>query len=565
MGNFVSAMLLPTQSGKTGKMKELIRKYQTFVLGENSGRPILNIIISSNNTALVNQTMTRMEKKEIYELDDEMSDFEDTESIDEPFFGEKVIAWHSKKEISVGGKSKKMTEDYVYAQILDGECTSLVCCANSKRFEALVSLLNRLELSSAFGNRKIHIWMDEGDDYFGLWKDMQPDKWSKVEKITVVTATLDSCLRELGEMKIVPFENTYNSETYQSSRNCHIIRISRKEEKGAVSYFQKVFERNEFQAGDILFAPGDKRVKSHDEIAEILGEAGFIVCKLNGSSKKIIYPRELSMFGEETFNDEEAIGVQIAKIYNARGLYNYKFAITGHECISRGITFQMGEVEIDDVKQPCPFFISHAIIPQINDDARAYQLISRVFGNVLQYEHRVPVIATTPEMIETIKRSEYIAMNMAKICFERNTERITTEMEEFKHLQPKQTRGEGGLDQSKLTVPIVVELSDADMELMNRIMPKRGGDKKRIILNYLKGALEGEMREMVEDFECTQITAPKAEKSYKKTVEAALKAARENKKFTFLQISEEDRMKNSWQAIFDSRGNRLIFAMYLGA
>lgn len=563
MGNFVSAMLLPTQSGKTGKMKELIRKYQTFVLGENSGRPILNIIISSNNTALVNQTMTRMEKKEIYELDDmsEMSDFEDTESIDEPFFGEKVIAWHSKKEISVGGKSKKMTEDYVYAQILDGECTSLVCCANSKRFEALVSLLNRLELSSAFGNRKIHIWMDEGDDYFGLWKDMQPDRWSKVEKITVVTATLDSCLRELGEMKIVPFENTYNSETYQSSRNCHIIRISRKEGEGAVSYFQKVFERNEFQAGDILFAPGDKRVKSHDEIAEILGEAGFIVCKLNGSSKKIIYPRELSMFGEETFNDEEAIGVQIAKIYNARGLYNYKFAITGHECISRGITFQMGEVEIDGVKQSCPFFISHAIIPQINDDARAYQLISRVFGNVLQYEHRVPVIATTPEMIETIKRSEYIAMNMAKICFERNTERITTEMEEFKHLKPRGREASN----SKMTVPIVVELSDTDMEIMKKIIIKRGGEeKKRVVLGYLKGVLTSKMRQEIDEFECLQITEPKAEKSYKKNIEAVVKASIENRKYA-LNIKEEDREKNTWQAAFDSAGKRLVFIIYLGA
>lgn len=565
MGNSVSAMLLPTQSGKTGRMKELIRKYQLFVLEEEFGSPILNIIISSNNTALVNQTMTRMEKKEMYELD-ELSDFEDTESMDELDFTEKVLAWHSKKEIMVDGKLKKITEDYIYAQILDEECTTLVCCANSKRFAAITSLLNRLEASRAFGNRKIHIWMDEGDDYFGLWKDMQPDRWSKVEKITVVTATLDSCLRELGEMKIVPFENTYNSETYQSSRNCHIIRISRKEGEGAVSYFQKVFERNVFQAGDILFAPGDKRVKSHDEIAEFLTKAGFIVCKLNGSSKKITYPEELySIFGTEEVFTDEAIGVQIARIYNEKGYRNYKFAITGHECISRGITFQMGEVEIDGVKQSCPFFISHAIIPQINDDARAYQLISRVFGNVLQYEHRVPVIATTPEMIETTKRSEYIAMNMAKICFERNTELITTEMEEFKHLQPKQTQDEGGLDQSKLTVPIVVELTDADMEIMNRIMPKRGGDKKRIILNYLKGALEGEMREMVEGFECTQITAPKADKSYKKTVEAALKAARENKKFTFLQISEEDRMKNSWQAIFDTRGNRLIFAMYLGA
>lgn len=478
MGQTVSSMYLPAQSGKTAKMKDRIDQTNKSV----------HIIISSNNKTLADQTSVRM--------------------------GPATLLWHS-------GKRKRD----VYSEIMQGT-TTIVCCANKLRFDAIETLLDRLEVDEQF-LKKIYIWMDEGDAYIGLWK-RKKNKWKKLESVVIISATQDACLKELGEIRILPYAKTFH-DTYQYSAQCKFINCDT--EGGALQYVKSVLTTTTLLPGMRLFIPGDKKRSSHYNISKLLLEKNVIVCLLNGENKCIYFPEK---FRSEPIHltGEEEMGKKIASLYHALEMYKYPFAITGHECISRGVTFQTSN-----------FFFTHAIISQIHDNVKAYQMTSRMFGNVLQYNQPAPVIVTTTKMVESVMQSETYAMTIAK-----ETKIMTPEMLGIKCNSVI-------MEETKMTVPISENVSGNLMSmLINNV------NKKELVTSILEYRLQQDGRDYdIDSFRCKQIITPKRVCKFN-----SFDYAINNKNHLFPNFDKKDSVSNVWQAFIDEENSRIVFMIYLG-
>lgn len=469
------SLYLPAQSGKTSKMKERILQLQG-----------LHIIISSNNKTLVEQTSVRM--------------------------GPETLIWHSGKRIDV------------YWEIMQG-ATTLVCCANKTRFDAIENLLDQLEADEQF-LKNIYIWMDEGDAYIGLWK-RKKNEWSKLKSVVIISATQDACLKEFGEIRLLPYKETFQI-IYQNSTHCDFIECNIKGD--AIKYVSSVLSVTTLLPGMRLFVPGDKKRSSHYEICDMLLKQNAVVCVLNGENKCIYFPQK---FKNPIHLSGGEIGKKIACLYNELEMYEYPFAITGHDCISRGITFQTSD-----------FFFTHAIISQIHDNVKAYQMTSRMFGNILQYEHTRPIIVTTEKMITSVKKSEEYAMTMAK-------EHILVTNEMLGLSRNKTLL----LEESNMTVPISEYVSG---NLMKMILDNV--NKKELITSILEYRLKQDGYDYdIDTFRCKQIITPIRMCKFKQ-----FDYVMKNKKPLFLNFDKKDSTTNVWQAFIDVQKSRIVFMIYLG-
>ncbi len=213
--------MLPGQSGKTRKVEELISMYSAMsrITNECEENDI-NIIFCSNNRALVKQTEARMKNNKNLFIGDEDSVGTDTSSIaDEDTSDAKiegrVFSWFS------GSGVKKIPKEKISLDILNDKISMVICCANKIRMKYVYDIIKDLQESRHF-TRKIYIWLDEGDAYVKLWNNSSVDvtRFSKVAKVTPVSATFDSCIKLFDRIKVIPFQFTSNQETYHAFQDC---------------------------------------------------------------------------------------------------------------------------------------------------------------------------------------------------------------------------------------------------------------------------------------------------------------------------------------------------------
>jgi hypothetical protein len=416
MGSFnskVECIWLPGQSGKTRTMMERIRDLE--VLAKESCGGSLNIIISSNNRSLVDQTEVRM-NKELY-VDDE-----EAEQADAKIEGE-CFKWRS------GLKNNNVTVGELADNIKEGYITMVVCCAHAKRLGYLYDLILNLNKSRNF-KKRINIWIDEADASINLWSK---DAFSivtdleKVNKITLVSATYDSVLKKFGTIRVLPCLTTM-PPVYHRIQDCNIY------EKNflatdAPGYLKEVISRYsaEFvKPGVRLFAPGDVDRASHNSIAEYLLSLGFAVVVINGDRKEVIVPGratpfQLAPYIDVETGDPEEIGRVIAKIYETNNLCEFPFAITGHLCLGRGITFQNDK-----------FMFTHGVLFTMTDKANAYQTACRLAGNIKGYpDYSPPHLYTTSKMLETILQKENTAIHIARHVAENGLTEVDKAMVDY--------------------------------------------------------------------------------------------------------------------------------------
>jgi hypothetical protein len=297
----------------------------------------------------------------------------------------------------------------------------LVCCAHSKRIEYLVLLINRLSVSKNF-HKKIKIWIDEADESINLWS-----KYSdilnnpSVSAVTLVSATFEKVIKKYGRIRVMRMEKTH-AECYLKFQECKIIAEDMiNPTNSAFGYLQVIYEKHKAELskpGVRLFVPGDITQESHNQIADFLSKKNFTVVILNGERKVIIVPDVAEPFNLDSHlddDDEESpeIGKQIAKIYHDNNLARFPFAITGHKCIGRGLTFQTENFQFD-----------YAIIPYIADKDTAYQATARMLGNIKEFAtYKVPTIFMTSKMTHIVTKKENIAINIARMVYEETLEK----------------------------------------------------------------------------------------------------------------------------------------------
>ena len=212
----VQCILRPGQSGKTRKMVDLIKEVRRdlaeLAKAGWSDAGMLNIFVVSNVMALADQTTKRMQR----ELRDDVST--DSDESDDGVADAQVIddcfAWTS------GNMGNKFTPDVLFSLIVRKKVSTVVLCANKRRLNYLKALIDMLSDYAAYRD-KIHLWIDEADASIKLWSKPAMDVTTLpiVQKVTLVSATFNSILKQYGRLRILGDIITHPKAPAQRHRN----------------------------------------------------------------------------------------------------------------------------------------------------------------------------------------------------------------------------------------------------------------------------------------------------------------------------------------------------------
>ena len=446
MGNNLSLIHLPAQSGKTRKMTDLINKWKGIIKLQGLEHN-LNIIFTSNTKLLAKQTKNRVVNHVDNAAEESLStedDFADdiseitndtTNSVtslgcEDDVYDEKesrTLAWvHETKK---GAKEKTKDVNALCTDILaDDLYDNIICCSNATRVKRVFELLTKLNKAHKLGRfpKRISIWIDEADACMNIWKKYigkYPEFGSFIESVVMITATMLPVYKYLSSKQIDcnlrVYQNTHLPiyHKYSESSICH----EHSEYAGnVVEFITRILDSVEIPQTSKWFCPGNKQKSSHEDVCSILLPKGFNVLILNGDKKEIRYsdgrpPTQIM----ERLEDDLEIAKTLNYIYYSNHLFNQPFAVTGNLCIGRGITFVSQEPLGE-------FIFTHGIIPDISNGEEAYQLVSRCLGNIKGFDtYSPPCIFISPKMNVKILEQEMFAIELAAKFYTENEEIVT--------------------------------------------------------------------------------------------------------------------------------------------
>jgi hypothetical protein len=189
--------------------------------------------------------------------------------------------------------------------------------------------------------------------------------------------------------------------------------------KHATVQLKTVLEHNPEMvcAGTRLFCPGNKVKKSHEEICDELLANGFNVLLLNGVYKEIrFFDGRPSVEIAELLETDLEVSKTLNRLYYENELFNSPFAVTGHLCIGRGITFAS---QIDGRE----FLFTHGIIPEVANGDEGYQMVARCCGNIKGHAtYQVPKIFVSERTDALIRVQENLAVEFASKFFQQGVD-----------------------------------------------------------------------------------------------------------------------------------------------
>jgi hypothetical protein len=403
------ALWLPAQFGKTGKVMDMIREEHP---------DDLNVLICSNNRMLVAQTSSRM-RSDLFRtaFDTESSDEESTvssasdEDADDKIEGD-VYSWMS-------GKKANVSFGELANSIKEEEVSMIICCAHAVRFGYLLKLIADLEKSKLFF-KKINVWIDEADASVKLWSKFEFTSFTKVNKICLVSATYSSVIKKFGSIRVLPLSPGETArDTYMPLLECVRVHFD-----GTLD--DLLVARPEISLpGSRFFVPGVIARVSHDEIVDYLVSRNFAVMVLNGHRKEIVCPdgTKIPIALEMNEKDPDEISKILPALYKKYDLARWPFAVTGHLCLGRGITFQSSE-----------FMFDFGFIPNVGDADTSYQLVARMLGNIKgSSDFKAPTIFMSEKTEENCLRQEKTARMVANMVYEKGWISVGREEIDFLH------------------------------------------------------------------------------------------------------------------------------------
>ena len=239
--------------------------------------------------------------------------------------------------------------------------------------------------------------------------------YTNVNQLIMITATPEMLFRNYNGINLLPVKEITNPN-YVRLNECPFnpfnptITKDDDEYVDNTYYALEYFKTNKINYGDVYFIPTSVRRKDHDEIENMLIENGIanVVIKINALKKQITVVKEYFPNGKITIPFKEIEGSTNKELSTWLGDYyethngstQWKLAITGNICVSRGISIQSPQCSI-----------SHAIYgPAINDMPRAnkYQIGARILGNIRNFPKIVtkgfPIIICQESTYEEINR-----------------------------------------------------------------------------------------------------------------------------------------------------------------
>lgn len=423
MGQNLSLMHLPAQSGKTRRMIELINHWNAPPHTTSVETKPINIVFVDNNLLLALQTHRRFV--------DGITSEEGTTSR-EP----RIFAWTSEPPATPrSGKSVRTTEaSAVFDEIIyHDRYDTVVCCLNKIRVTKVLELIDRLHKFRSRGHtRNVNIWIDEADHHISVLNehDRSLNEYGDfITNIILITATMEPIYQHLErfghDCRVRVYKHTYPPTYHKYAESeivhpdCALFRpiggTSREISGGGFETLLYICKSVEIPQTSRWLCPGYRSVNSHEEISAVLLRRGFNVLILNGTTKEIRYAdsRPSLQLSKKIRKDLE-IATTINRIYFTTDLCRAPFAVTGNICISRGITFA-SRGDIGD------FMFTHAVIPDDYSSGKdAYQLVSRCIGNIKDMRgYTPPVIYVSEGLHMQILVQEIAACEIARILWER--------------------------------------------------------------------------------------------------------------------------------------------------
>jgi hypothetical protein len=557
----LKCLYLPAQSGKTRKAEEMMKVWKMANAAFHDGD--INIWISANNKLLTHQTGARFHKNPVLN-GEEGSDDGDANML----IKDKIFTWTS------GTKRTSISTEALAFNVLKG-VDLILLCAHPKRLEYLAQMINNLT-ALPFFKKKINIWIDEADKSVELWKRHEAiAAIPHIAEVTLISASFDEVFEHYPRMGIIGAAETH-PDCYRCLRDSTKVEINYERSRKPIDYIQHVLEKPELAErltapGVRAFIPGDYTKASHEAVAEYLLSKGFIVLILNGDKKEIRFPNggepiNLRRYLRVSADPEDIPGefnTILARLYKENNMSDSPFAVTGYICVQRGVTFQSMPAEDHD-----GFLFDYGILADIENRAEAYQTMARLFGNIGNHPcYKKADIYTTKGNFDRVTAMETIALNMARVAFEEGqstfTKRSTDDLidpegadERDREALLEEARKK--VEQRKMTVPIVLQTTHEEYTTITGTVA--GKNALLALLSKTNPSLASSLRTYI----CTKVTEPTADYSYKRHVLTNLNAAIENKK-TASDFDEEQKKKNIYKIVKDSKKNRIILTVYHGA
>ena len=148
---------------------------------------------------------------------------------------------------------------------------------------------------------------------------------------------------EAFRINVLPLENTTlptyhgweDNKRYIIEENTH----------DTIGFAQKVLNTLiSAKAGTKWFIPADHKKSSHREMRDMLKGKDFAVFIVNGDGIELSIPGERGTIIEPKTDE---LNIQLKRMYGEHSLNQFPIAITGHFCITRGITISSEDFLID--------------------------------------------------------------------------------------------------------------------------------------------------------------------------------------------------------------------------
>ena len=577
MGQELSIMSLPAQSGKTRKTTELMNKWNGVIQTSGYQTKHINIVLTSNNKVLVKQTAKRIEQD--VDDSDTISEIslvsEDTESYNTMNGIEQDASTEGKTVVWISQNNKQINVDHLVVEIMSGNIDNIIACTNQKRVGHLIELLEKLKKMHRLGlllNRTVNIWVDEADNCMTIWKkhiDRIHAFGSLINKCVLISASMlpvfKYFIKNNIQCNLRVYDETHGPD-YVRFSDCMVSHEYSQHGDKQVDHVKNVLDNVVPIPGSIWFCPGSIAKTTHYSIEHELIERGFNVMILNGDRKELVFNQKnvvpLDMMAEMTEADVE-LSQAILKIYHDYQLYDRPFAITGNLCIGRGITFatRNGSKE---------FMFTHAIIPDGSAED-LYQLVARLFGYIRDFEMfkvSPPKIYMTDIAMSKVVQQEHLAIELAKRYNEGHETTVITHDKldaVISEYPVKRHRTRQPKPQER--IPLILSYGPEQTYLYSLTESSKLNTKKTFacLIEMIRNKPEHEKLLKLISHENTQhyATAPNTKDSIKKKITDVVNASRNNNTYTVdINKKQKESGKNLCNVFVDKIEKRVCVVIW---
>lgn len=392
-----SWIIKPEQSGKTFHMIKLM--LDSLIKGSP-----FHLILCDNSLLLNNQTCERVLSKYSYHSN------------------------HVILNLSSSDKADIHSANDLYANVMDNKRTSPVggvtMCSNSFRWADMLNIITRLNdeiILKRLNFTSIKVWVDEADKYknvINMIGDLQ--KQIPILEAYFITATpISNPVNDNFEMNIIPLNRTV-SDGYRGWNPSDLELEIFDSTLDTISFVEMILQNNRDQIcpGSKWFIPAERTIKSHHAMRDLLCNYGFATIIINGDGVALYLssnPKIGKYIKQDRKSPDTFLGI-IKKAFIENNLDNVPLAITGYNCVSRGITLSDPLFQFD-----C------SILSYILNAQEASQLAGRLKKDSTGWkEIKIPKVYTTKEFNKVATEMEIISRSLATIAYEKNERESST-------------------------------------------------------------------------------------------------------------------------------------------